>query len=152
MSNAMKVVSELAEGMGLDELVFKDNVATIRFDDMILNFYVDPNSDLLSLFLRLGDVPTDQTMRLAVYAMLLKANNFGRNTGGAILGIDAEESSIFINHTFSLEHGGVAFLEKLVEVFLNIGERFINDLQALSSQPSQKGENTDNTPRGAMRV
>lgn len=94
MGIVQKLVVDLARKVGLDAIEFEGEVAAIRFDDMILNFYVNEENTEIGLFMDMGAVPEDATDRLALYSGLLKMNNFGREIGGGVLGVDQHDQRV----------------------------------------------------------
>ena len=149
MATPKQLVLELAESMGLDGLVVAENGVTgIQFDDLALNIHADSENGELTLFLRLGDVPADPSERLLQYAYLLKENNFSRNTGGAVLGIDDAESAVYLSHRFATDLLDAPHLERIVEGFLNLADSFIAGLREAGQSASCKG----GIPGGGMQV
>ncbi|MCC8189224.1 MAG: type III secretion system chaperone [Planctomycetes bacterium] len=150
MTDVRNLVLELAEGMGLDGLPLDANgVTCIQFDDLLMNIHADREAGEITLFLKIGDIPPSAEAKLAVYAYLLKRNNFSRHTGGCVLGIDEEEEAAYFSHRFAAGHFTVQQLERMVEAFLNLADTFVAGFQEAAA--SVDGE-TSAPVQAGMRV
>ena len=141
MMDIKQLVIEFAGKSGLAGLSFDENdIAGIMFDDMVLNIHADSEAGDLSIFLRLGDVPADQAERLALYAFLLKKNNFARQIGDCVLGVDEGEEGAYLCRRFAAETMDLPRLELIVEAFLNLAESLRSDLRTAGRQePKETG-------------
>lgn len=122
MEDAKNLINEFTSRIGLGKPAYADNIASVQFDEMILNFHADDPHNEVTLFMDMGAVPTEETPRLALYSLLLRANNFGRETGGGILGIDSAERRVSLCRTFSIHGMRIEQFEGVVEAFLNLAE------------------------------
>ncbi|MDR3077843.1 MAG: type III secretion system chaperone [Planctomycetota bacterium] len=145
--DAKKQILALTASLGLDQPVFNQGTAAFQFDDLVLNFHADDEGGRLTLFMDLGELPEDPAARLTVYALLLKANAFGRRTGGGVLGIDDDESRINFSLALSGEFLEESQLERAVEAFLNVAEMLAGELAAASASRPPR----ESLPAGVVR-
>ncbi len=129
MNAVKRLVVDFAEYAGADEPAFDDDVISIRFDEMILNFSPDEDRAELCLFTDVGAVPDGAEARLRFFARLLKLNRLGLETRGGILAIDPDERRVIYSRTFSAGRMTVAQLELVVEAMLDLRESFRRQMQ-----------------------
>jgi Tir chaperone protein (CesT). len=138
MINVCDTVIEMTERMGLHGLSFDAaNMIGISFDALAVGIYADPDLEEITFFLNIGAVPSDKENKAAVYAYLLKNNNFARNTGGGVLGVDEEEASIYFSSRIAAGSFTAAELGQVLEAFLNLAESFIEGINNAMSHGSR---------------
>lgn len=139
MGDVKTLVTKLAESMGLDSLSFGENdIASIQFDDLVVNIHVDQNAEELTLFMRIGIVPSDPAARLAAYAFLLKTGNFASHTGGGVFGVDDTEEGAYFSRRLLAGGMSAGQLEGIVEAFLNLGDSFVADFRAATDSADSR--------------
>lgn len=151
MTKITGLVQELGASLGLETLSFTEGgVAGIEFDDLPLNFFADDEAGELTLFLDLGDVPENPADQREAYAYLLKNNNFARNTGGGVLGIDENERTAYFSHRFKADSLDLAQLGQIVEAFLELAEMFRNGFRDAGRKEELPEPSSENF--GGIRV
>lgn len=150
MPTAQEMVTGFAQRIGIDRPAFTEGIATIRFDDMAVNFHADDDNGEIALFTALGAVPPDGAARQAAYSLLLRLNNFGHDTGGGILGVDPAEQSVFFSRAVAVDRMEAAQFENVVEAFLNLAEGFALRLAAVGKDAA--ADPSDAVPPAGMRV
>ncbi len=152
MADTKNLVLEFLERLGLDGVTFDANsIASIMADERVLNVQVIQDTDEIMLFVALGDIPAGIAEKAAVYAYLLKTNNFALDTGGAVLGIDDAETTVYLSHRFAATALSVVQLEDIVESFLNLTDSLVAGMGDARMDASAAGTNADDIPQG-MRV
>ncbi len=129
MNAVKRLVLDFAEYAGVDEPAFDDDVISIRFDEMVLNFSPDEDRAEICLSTDVRAVPDGAEARQRLFARLLKLNCLGRETRGGILGIDPGESRVIYSRTFPAGRMTVAQLEMAVEAMLDMREAFRRHMQ-----------------------
>ena len=115
--HAQDLIALLAARAGLPALkLSSDGTAALVIDDKLtLNLEHDEPAGRLLAYVPLGSLPVQDREAHAV--RLLRANLFGRDTGGAVLALDGDE--LLLTRTLELEHTDdtrfIAALEALVE-------------------------------------
>lgn len=145
MSNARQLIDGLMQRIGLGEVEYEDDIASAKFDDMILNFQVDDEVESVMLFLALGDVPADTEKRESLLMHALRANAFGIGTGGGVIGVDEQEKTFVFSYRFSTLNWEQTRFDATVEEFLNLAEKLIADLAARDAAPTA-GNDTPSAP------
>jgi hypothetical protein len=125
MGEARNLILELGKSMGLGNLSFDaNNITGIQFDNLAVNIHADPEAGEVTFFVAIGDIPPQPAAKAAIYAFMLKSNNFSRHTGGGVLGVDEEEKTACFSHRFPTASLTVAQLERILEAFLNLADAF----------------------------
>lgn len=75
----------------------------------------DPALDVLHCYAVLGAAPADPARGAALCRQMLEANAFGRDTGGATLGLDAATGEIILSRRLELAWADTAQLRAVVE-------------------------------------
>ena len=117
----------------------KTGACAFDFDDNVVTFAKDPQSEAVVMTAEVGDVPDEEFGMLA--RILLESNYMRQGTdGAAVLGIDAEWGTICLRRFDPLASlDGKAYAE-IVETFLNVLEMW---QQRLAAYPELVGSIAD---------
>jgi Tir chaperone protein (CesT) family len=128
--NASDLIAEFAQRAGLAELrLSAEGTAALVVNDILtVNIEHDDAGRRLYLYCALGEPPAEG--REAYFGQLLEANLFGRQTGGASIGLDRANNAVLLTRTLDLDTADFpafeAALEQLVhghtQLAIEIGE------------------------------
>ena len=82
----------------------------------------DPSIDALHCYVVIGPFPVEPQRGATLSRLLLQANAFGRDTDGAILGIDADE--VIVSRRLELARADTAWLRTTVESLVGIAKQW----------------------------
>lgn len=127
------LLSEFGRHVGLPDLILDDEgYCCLLFDDLVVNIEVHEDSGMLYLYSRVGDLPGEDAP--AVYGMLLEANYLYRGTAGCVLGLDRAKKHVALAYQFPYRFLDVPGLEKTLENFLLITERWRKKLAGVARE------------------
>ena len=87
MEAMQKILASFGENIGIPNLEFdEDNYCCLLFDEITINLETEAETGQIVFSSPLGNIPKDADQ--AFFEMLLEANFFYRETGGASLGIN----------------------------------------------------------------
>ena len=124
------IVKELGNQLGLDNLALdENNVCRIVFDEKF-NVDIEAMPDKKSFFIHavLCRVPAEH--KEVLFAELLEANLFGKGTGGASFGYDANLGEVLLFRRFETEKTDYPEFEAAVEEFLNYMESWSKRIES----------------------
>ena len=135
MNNFSLVLAELGNEIGLPELALDaDGKCTLAFDNVVVNFELVGDQQLLLIHTCLGQAP--ESPSAALYAQLLEANHFFAATGGATIGLHSASRSIdmaMVRETQSLTYP--CFTHAL-EGFVHVAEHWRSQILTPQEQDS----------------
>jgi hypothetical protein len=103
----------------------EEDVYHLEFDpDLQISLRENPESGI-TLFTRLGPVPNEKVEEF--FLKLMKANLFGKKTGGGILGIDKDGKNVNFRYFFPADRNYKEFHEAL-EDFVNYAESWQGEI------------------------
>ena len=131
--DAVALLKELATEAGVPEASFNDHgVCRIVFDEKLeLDFEWLPAEGLL--FLHAPVMSFTGRPEGSVCQALLEANLFGRDTGGAVLALDAVHNEVILCERLVPELMDSAYFRSRVESFLNVLERWQEKARSLAA-------------------
>ncbi len=117
------LLAALAQQVGLPELHFDaEGCCAVAFDEIVLNFELDPPGEQLFLYADLGAAP--EGLPETLYRRLLAANLLGKGTGRATLSLDDQAQRFLLTHAVPVARlSNIDFVET-VENFVNIAEHW----------------------------
>jgi hypothetical protein len=142
MANAemAAILAEFGKGIGIPQLAFDEGgYCCLFFDEIVVNLELDEETEQLSLYSNVGDLPED--VKPGFYEALLEANYFFRNTGGATLGIDRNARLVALVYRVSYPTLNLVQFERIIENFVNVTEtwiRKVRELDAPGEAPAQE--------------
>lgn len=152
MPSTAEIMKKFIERIGLPPAEFTNGLLSIQFDELVLNFYDNPEMETLDLFLVLGPVPGNEQERIALYRRLLTANAFSRLTGGATLGVDEDEEQVLFSRSFDSYGLSPEWLEFAVQGFLTRAEALQKDVLPPRGDDPKAGRQFDAGAVGGIRA
>ncbi len=116
------LLRELGEAMGLSNLAFDEaSSCTLLFDERIpVRLVHMVETDTLVLLSDLGSV--DPGNPTEAFRRLCEANLFGRETGGAILGLEDDFKTVVLRYSTPASELDYRTFETLLEELVNVAE------------------------------
>ncbi|ABC30073.1 hypothetical protein HCH_03318 [Hahella chejuensis KCTC 2396] len=145
------VLTELGGFIGLPDFHRKeDRPPQLVFDDnIIVNFELCPNEAFLIIYSSLGEVIGASSHSLealnARYRLLLAANLFWRNTGGATVGV-SDDGLVIMSYQHPVEELDVRALESLLVTFVDCAESLKRSLKDSAEQTEELPDPRQTSP------
>lgn len=113
--DAPRLIAALGQDTGTPLSLSAAGTVALQFDSGVtLHLEHDAQQDVLHCYAVLGQEPADADQRSRLHAALLSANAFGRDTGGATLGVDDATSEVILSRRLELGHAEPAMLRDCV--------------------------------------
>lgn len=98
-----QLLQYLAKSLGHESFELNENgVLSLQFgDDLLLHLEPDPDEVRFHLYSTLCRLPATEAEGAALFSALLKANCFGRGTGGAFFAVDEAQSEVLLSRVFT---------------------------------------------------
>lgn len=124
--NAHSLLAELGQQMNLPNLSFDNRgLSRLVFDrKIVVDLEHDEAGKVLHIYSVLGQIPP--TNREKLFEMLLSANLFGKETGGASAAIDSLTGDILICRSLALDKTDSVDFQKILENFLDAAEKLMD--------------------------
>ena len=114
------LIRALGHAVGIDALALDDGgTCTLSMDEVVLTLELDEGEDRLVLHAVLGPLPADGQAEL--FARLLEANLFWKDTHGATLALDRRNACVLLLRAVPLDSPPAGF-PSLVERFVDCAE------------------------------
>ena len=138
------LLAALAQQVGLPELRFDDDGhCAVAFDEIVVNFELEPPSGQLFLYADVGPAPPG--LPESLYRRLLAANLLWTGTGRATLSLDEQGQRFVLAHALPAARvSNIDFVEA-VESFVNIAETWRGKI----ADGAQPGANSDESSSAA---
>ncbi|WLQ16292.1 type III secretion system chaperone [Hahella aquimaris] len=134
------ILADLGSSIGLPDFHLKDEQpAQLVFDDnIVVNFELCPSEMFLIVYSSLGEIvdASNHTLEFinARYKLLLAANLFWRNTGGATVGL-SDDGLAIMSYQHPIDTLDARALESLLVTFVDCAESLKRSLQDSDDQP-----------------
>ncbi|HMR30297.1 MAG TPA: type III secretion system chaperone [Geminicoccaceae bacterium] len=120
-AGAERLLAAVGQQIGIAELALDDaGCCALSFDDVVVNFEADAESERLFLYAEVGDAP--EGLAEALYRDILAANLLWQGTGGATLSLDAAGRRFVLGHAVPVGRIGEVDFVTTVERFVDIAE------------------------------
>lgn len=149
-AQTQQLLDHIAELVGLPELELdEDGFCSLLFDDRVaVNISYAADTELLTLYCNLGEIPADQAER--VYPLLLEANVLWAGTGGATLGVTPADRCVILAFRDRIKDIDPERFQTLLEGLIDMSEfwmgRIDRSAQAAETAPAEA------TPPPNLRV
>jgi hypothetical protein len=122
-----QLIDQLTKDLQLEEGLRPDEQETYHLEfepDLQISLRENPESGI-TLFTKLAPIPNEKVEDF--FLKLMKANLFGKETGGGILGIDKDGKNVNFRYFFPAEGNYKEFHEAL-EDFVNYAESWRDEI------------------------
>ncbi|MEM9283743.1 MAG: type III secretion system chaperone [Verrucomicrobiota bacterium] len=134
METAQILLTNLSKQLGLESVDLDDEgCAALSFDEIVVNFEYDPESDLLAFYSDIGSIPPIEDTPRELLESLLKANFFHTGTAGATIGMDRESGFISLFQTLSPTAVEPDRFFSALETFVDLAEGWTKRIPELVS-------------------
>ncbi len=128
METMSTLLSSFGEIIGIPGLKFdEDNYCSLLFDDICINLEVDETTRHLYISSPLGPIPENADQ--AFFEMLLEANYFFRQTGGAALGMNREANVIQLIYQIPMTGLDLPLFNRIMENLVGIAETWMTKIK-----------------------
>ena len=135
--NAQDLIAQLAQETKLFDLKLDENGCARLVFDQSINIDIEHVQDENQLVLyAVLELPQTGDNRSAVLEKLLKANYFGRGTGGAVFSLDPWKNDILLTKTLDLNHCDWVEFSNALDSLVNAVEHWQAELTAAPTQPA----------------
>ncbi|MFY0478486.1 type III secretion system chaperone [Achromobacter marplatensis] len=101
MSDYEKLIAKLGKALNMPDMApDEDGYLMLKVDDQFVHMQLDAEADEIILYAILQEVEPDR--QLEIYARLLTANTFWKETGGATLSIDEASGRVLLGRVLPL--------------------------------------------------
>ncbi len=148
--NLNDILREFGNQTGLDGLSLdENNMCRLIFNgEMVVDIELLSDGKTFFMYATVGKVPPTKEGEL--YKELLKANLFGRETGGASFGLYEEKGEILLHRRFDCDSTDYDTFCSALESFVGALEHWRNRLSSWEPGDTQKGQGFNTT--GAIRA
>jgi hypothetical protein len=137
------VITEFGKIVGLPELELnQDGYCPLIFDDIVVNFKYDGETDELLMWSSIGEIPPEP-VRKDIYEMLLEANIIQSYLGGGVLTIEKNHNIILLINSTPTELIDLKTFEDTLDNFIKLTETWEKVLEE-AIQDGHRGE--EDTP------
>lgn len=122
------LLSSFGKVIGIPGLKFdEDNYCCLLFDDVCINLELDERTGQLCINAPLGPIPEDADP--VFFEMLLEANYFFRQTGGATLGMNRAANVIHLVYQIPAAGLDLVQFEQIMENLISIAETWMEKIR-----------------------
>lgn len=151
--SARDAVAHLITHLGLTDVPTEPDGSCGLLFDQDTHVTLEPDierTDLLHLHTLVGSVPAEN--RKALFVHLLRGNYLGRATGGAVLSLDATETSILLHTSLVTEHTNLESLSEHLTTLVQSAKLWQERLAAAESSKSRSDTPIDLSLSSMLRV
>lgn len=131
--NVQVLLKQFGNTIGLADLALdEEGFCSLTFDDQIvLNLQYDQRTENIVIFAELGKIKDEGALK--VYARLLEANIFWKETGGGTLCVEPKTMTAILEYQEAVAHMNDVRFQRLIEGFINTAEYWISHLDELQT-------------------
>ena len=132
--DANSLVSLFGQEAGVPLTLGESRTVALAFESgPIVQIEHDPGLDVLHCYVVLGRFPVDALRCAALARLLLTANAFCRDTGGATLGLDSDE--IILSRRLAISRADTDCLRVTVESLVTVAQDWASRLDYAPPEP-----------------
>lgn len=139
MEALQKILASFGGKIGIPELKFdEDNYCCLLFDEIGINLETDLETGQIFFSSPLGPIP--EKVDQAFFEMLLEANYFYKDTGGASIGINREVNKIQLIYSIPYQGLDQTQFEQIMESLVNLSELWTKRILDYDPVPDDNGK------------
>ena len=140
MEAVQKILASFGESLGISNLKFdEDNYCCLLFDEVCINLEADVKTGQIFFNSPLGPIPENGDQ--AFFEMLLEANYFYRETGGASLAMNRDANIVQLIYSIPYQGLDLVQFEQIMESLVNLSESWTQKI--LVYEPARVDEDVD---------
>lgn len=131
--NVQLLLKQFGNTIALPDLALdEEGFCSLTFDDkIVLNIQYDHRTENIVIFTEIGKIKDEQSLK--VYARLLEANMFWKDTGGGTLCVEPKTKTTMLEYQEAVAQMDEVRFQRVIEGFINTAEYWISYLNELQT-------------------